>query len=110
MALPDGFDLHAFVQQTLAEDLGKGGDVTSAATIPADARFTAEMYCRQAIVLAGLEIAGEFFRALDADVTIELQAKDGDRVLHGTTIMRLSGNRSEERRVGKEGESRADRY
>jgi len=92
MALPDGFDLHAFVQQTLAEDLGKGGDVTSAATIPADARFTAEMNCRQAIVLAGLEIAAEFFRALDADVKIELPAKDGDRVIHGTNVMRLSGN------------------
>src|SRR5690349_23526423 len=92
MALPDGFDLHAFVQQTLAEDLGKGGDVTSKATIPADARFTAAMNCRQAIVLAGLEIAAEFFRTLDADVKIELPAKDGDRVIHGTTIMRLSGN------------------
>ena len=92
MALPDDFNLHAFVQQTLAEDLGKGGDVTSAATIPADARFTAEMNCRQAIVLAGLEIAAGFFRALDADVQIELPAKDGDRVIHATTVMRLSGN------------------
>jgi nicotinate-nucleotide pyrophosphorylase (carboxylating) len=92
MALPDSFDLRAFVQQTLAEDLGKGGDVTSAATIPADARFTADMNCRQAIVLAGLEIAAEFFRALDADVQIELPGKDGDAVVHGTTLMRLSGS------------------
>ena len=92
MALPDDFDLRAFVQQTLAEDLGKGGDVTSAATIPADARFTAEMNCRQAIVLAGLEIAAEFFRALDADVKIDLLTKDGDRLVHGTTVMRLSGD------------------
>src|SRR5690348_2734271 len=92
MALPDDFDLRAFVQHTLAEDLGKGGDVTSAATIPAEARFTAEMNCRQAIVLAGLEIAAEFFRALDAGVKVELLAKDGDRVVHGTTAMRLSGN------------------
>ncbi|MES2135825.1 MAG: nicotinate-nucleotide diphosphorylase (carboxylating), partial [Pseudomonadota bacterium] len=33
MALPDGFDLDEFVQRVLAEDLGSGGDVTSAATI-----------------------------------------------------------------------------
>jgi nicotinate-nucleotide pyrophosphorylase (carboxylating) len=92
MALPEDFDLHDFVQRMLAEDLGKGGDVTSNATIAADARFTAEMNCRQAVVLAGLEIAAEFFRTLDSDVKIDLAAKDGDRVAHGTTAMRLSGN------------------
>jgi len=92
MALPQDFDLHDFVQRMLAEDLGKGGDVTSNATIATDARFTAEMNCRQAVVLAGLEIAAEFFRTLDSDVKIDLAAKDGDGVAHGTTVMRLSGN------------------
>src|SRR4051795_2804984 len=92
MALPEDFDLHDFVQRTLAEDLGKRGDVTSNATIDANARFTAEMNCRQAVVLAGLDIAAEFFRALDAGVKIDLLAKDGDRVAHGTPVMRLGGN------------------
>ena len=92
MALPEGFDLDEFVQRVLAEDLGSGGDVTSNATIAADARFTAEMNARQAIVVAGIEIAAAFFKALDAEVEIELLAKDGDQVEHGTTLMRLSGN------------------
>ena len=92
MPLPESFDVAEFVQRVLAEDLGNLGDVTSKATIAADARFSAEMNCRQAIVLAGLEIAAGFFRALDADVQIELPAKDGDRVIHATTVMRLSGN------------------
>ena len=35
------FDLDDFVRRVLAEDLGEGGDVTSAATIAADAQFTA---------------------------------------------------------------------
>ena len=91
MALPDGFDLDDFVTRVLAEDLGEGGDVTSAATIAADARFTAEMNARQAIVVAGIEVAAAFFRALDADVDIELLAKDGEQVDHGTTLMRLNG-------------------
>ena len=65
MALPEDFDLDEFVQRVLAEDLGSGGDVTSNATIAADARFTAEMNARQAIVVAGLDIAAAFFRALD---------------------------------------------
>ena len=68
---PDNFDLDDFVHRVLAEDLGKGGDVTSAATIAADARFTAEMNARQPIVVAGIDVAVAFFRALDADVEIE---------------------------------------
>jgi nicotinate-nucleotide pyrophosphorylase (carboxylating) len=92
MTLPADFDLDEFVQRTLAEDLGTGGDITSAATIAADARFTAEMNARQPIVVAGIEIAEAFFRALDGAVEIEQVAKDGDRVGHGATLMRLSGN------------------
>jgi len=91
MALPEGFDLKEFVRGSLAEDLGTGGDVTSNATIAAEARLTAEMNCRQRIVVAGLEIAAEFFRALDPSVEIELLVQDGDQVVHGTTLMRLSG-------------------
>jgi len=92
MALPDGFDLDDFVQRVLAEDLGKGGDVTSAATIAAEARFTAEMNARQTMVVAGIDVAAAFFRKLDAGVQVEVHAKDGDRVEHGATLMRLSGN------------------
>jgi len=92
MALPDGFDLQQFVQSVLAEDLGAGCDVTSKATISKGARFAAEMNARQAIVVAGLEIAAAFFRALDADAKIELLVNDGERVGRGTTLMRLTGN------------------
>src|SRR5438309_1516440 len=92
MALPKDFDLDEFVSRVFAEDLGAGGDVTSTATIPADARFTAEMNARQALVVAGIEIAQAFFRRLDSEVTVELLAADGDHVEHETTLMRLSGN------------------
>ena len=92
MALPGDFDLDEFVSRALAEDLGKDGDVTSNATIAADARLTAEMNSRQEIVVAGLEIAAGFFRKLDTAVQIERQANDGDRVGVGAVLMRLSGN------------------
>jgi nicotinate-nucleotide pyrophosphorylase (carboxylating) len=92
MPLPEGFDTEEFVRGVLAEDLGAGGDVTSKATIDPDARFSAEMNCRQEIVLAGLDLAAAFFRALDPKIEIEQLAKDGDRVVHGTTLMRLAGN------------------
>lgn len=86
-----GFDLDGFVRATLAEDLGAGGDITSAAVIPADARFAGVMDSRDAIVVAGLPIAAAFFRALDPDVVIELLTSDGQRVAVGSDLMRLSG-------------------
>jgi nicotinate-nucleotide pyrophosphorylase (carboxylating) len=92
MTLPEGFDLDDFVRRVLAEDLGNGGDVTSTATIAEDARFTAEMNARQAITVAGIEIAAAFFRALDDNAEIKLMASDGDRVEHGATLMQLSGS------------------
>ena len=88
----DHFDVDEFVRRVLAEDLGSGGDVTSAATIAADARFTASINCREAIVVAGVDIAGAFFRALDPGVRIELEVGDGDHARTGTVLMRLDGN------------------
>ena len=92
MPLPTDFNLDGFVAQVLGEDLGAGGDVTSKATIPADARFTADMNCREPIVVAGLEIAAAFFRELDPEVTIDQLSEDGERIAAGTVLMRLSGN------------------
>jgi nicotinate-nucleotide pyrophosphorylase (carboxylating) len=92
MAVPEDFDLNEFVQRVLAEDLGKGGDVTSAATITAEARFAAEMNARQSMVVAGLEIAAAFFRQLDTTADIELLVEDGGLVERDATLMRLSGN------------------
>ena len=92
MALPEDFDIGNFVSQVLAEDLGSGGDVTSKATIPEDARFTAAMNARQPLVVAGIEIAAAFFRALEPKIELEMLVSDGERVEHGTTLMRMSGN------------------
>jgi nicotinate-nucleotide pyrophosphorylase (carboxylating) len=92
MALPADFDVGDFVARVLAEDLGSCGDVTSKATIAEDARFTAEMNCRQPIVVAGLEVAIAFFRALDAQVRIDVLASDGDALDAGSVLMRLEGN------------------
>jgi nicotinate-nucleotide pyrophosphorylase (carboxylating) len=86
------FDIPEFVQRVLAEDLGAGGDVTSRATIAADARFTATMNCREPISVAGLDLAIAFFRALDANVVIDRPVSDGDRVAAGTILLRLDGN------------------
>ena len=91
------FDLDAFVQATLAEDLGtgiEGGgvDVTSQSVIPEDARFSGVMDSRDAITVAGLPIAAAFFLALDPAAEIEILVHEGTAVEAGTDLMRLSGN------------------
>ena len=92
-----GFDLEAFVRDTLAEDLGEGlpgggRDVTSESVIPADARFSGVMDTRDAIEVAGLPIAEAFFRALDPEMTIEILVEEGASAPGGTDLMRLEGN------------------
>jgi nicotinate-nucleotide pyrophosphorylase (carboxylating) len=87
-----GFDTAVFVAATLAEDLGEGGDITSAAVIPADARFTSVMDSRDAITVAGLPLAADFFRALDPDVQIDILVAEGEHVPAGSDLMRLTGN------------------
>ena len=86
------FDLNEFVRRVLAEDLGSGGDVTSCATIAADARFAAVMACREPITVAGLDIAVAFFRALDREVRVTREVRDGDAIAAGTVLLRLDGN------------------
>jgi nicotinate-nucleotide pyrophosphorylase (carboxylating) len=92
MALPADFDIDDFVARVFAEDLGARGDVTSDATIAADARFSADVNAREPIVVAGIEIAAAFFRALDAEVSIDRLLGDGERASAGTRLMRLAGN------------------
>src|SRR6476659_3799714 len=87
-----GFVMQEFVHRVLAEDLGEGGDVTSRATICADARFSAQLAAREPIVVAGLEVAAGFFRELDAEVQVEMLARDGDRLEAGSALMCLEGN------------------
>jgi len=87
----DGFNSGAFVAATLAEDLEPGGDITSAAVIPAEARFVGVMVSRDPITVAGVELAADVFVALDPQARIEMLAKDGSAVPAGTALLRIEG-------------------
>ncbi len=88
----DHFDHTAFVASTLAEDVGEAGDVTGAAVIPVEARFTGVMDSRDAIIVAGLPLAEAFFRHLDPTVEVKTLVGEGESAPAGTDLMRLSGN------------------
>jgi nicotinate-nucleotide pyrophosphorylase (carboxylating) len=86
--LPD--DLGAQVRIALAEDVGSG-DI-SASLIPAEAQSSAQVISRENAVLCGTAWFDEVFRQLDASVTIDWQADDGDAIHMGQTLCILSGN------------------
>ncbi|HWE15205.1 MAG TPA: carboxylating nicotinate-nucleotide diphosphorylase [Solirubrobacteraceae bacterium] len=64
------------VARALAEDLGDG-DVTTAATVPAEARAQAVISQKAPGVIFGLDVAEEAFRALDTEATFERAVEDG---------------------------------
>lgn len=88
----DRLDLQGFVDAVLAEDFGDHGDITSAAVIPAEARFHGAMQSREDIVVAGLPIAEAIFRRLDRDADIAVDAAEGEKVPAGGVLMRIEGN------------------
>ncbi len=55
------------VRAALAEDLGRAGDITSAATIPPDAVARATIAARKPGVIAGLDLARAAFTQMSTD-------------------------------------------
>lgn len=79
------------VRAALAEDLGRAGDVTSNAVIPAGTRTRAELRARQAGVAAGLDAARLAFELIDPALTISQPVGDGDTLVPGTVLMTVEG-------------------
>jgi nicotinate-nucleotide pyrophosphorylase (carboxylating) len=79
------------VHAALNEDLGRAGDITSQATIPASAKATAVIASRQVGVIAGMAFAKSAFAMLDPNLKFEILVVDGGKVLVGTEVARISG-------------------
>src|SRR5216683_2662788 len=92
---PDAFlsplEIDAVVMRALAEDLGRAGDVTSIATIPADTPARAVVVARQAGVIAGLPLVAATFRKLAPDIAIAADRRDGVSVEAKTALMAVAG-------------------
>jgi nicotinate-nucleotide pyrophosphorylase (carboxylating) len=92
---PDAFlsplEIDAVVTRALAEDLGRAGDVTSIATIPASASARAVVVAREAGVISGLPLAAAAFAKLAPETAISAERRDGASVAGKTTLMTLEG-------------------
>lgn len=86
------FHIRTFVAAILSEDLGPTGrDITSESVIPSDMCFAGVMGSRDPIVVVGLPIAEAFFKYLDAGMTVEILADEGQHVPSGTDLIWLKG-------------------
>ncbi|WP_407526803.1 carboxylating nicotinate-nucleotide diphosphorylase [Methylobacterium oryzisoli] len=79
------------VRAALLEDLGRAGDLTTDAIVPAEARFTGAIVARQAGVVAGTDAAALAFGLLDPAVAVRVACPDGTRVGPGDAVIRLDG-------------------
>jgi len=84
--------LEPLVQAALVEDLGRRGDVTSQATIPAERQAKLQIRARQAGVICGMDVARLSFAAIDGQIEFVAQVQDGERVAAGTVLAIVSGN------------------
>jgi len=83
--------LEPLVRTALLEDLGRGGDLTTEAVVPADQTARAALVARAAGTLAGLDAAALAFQIMDPAVTAEPLKADGDALAPGDSLLRLTG-------------------
>jgi len=79
------------IDRTLAEDLGRAGDITTLATIPASARARAVIAAREGGVIAGSDLAIAAFRRLDQSIRFDTHVADGVSVSKGDVALAIEG-------------------
>ena len=80
----------SIVKSALAEDIGTG-DITTTLTIPDRSEATGVIGAKDQGVIAGLELVGATFRAVDDQIAVKEAVHDGAKVSCGETIATVSG-------------------
>jgi nicotinate-nucleotide pyrophosphorylase (carboxylating) len=81
------------VRRALAEDVGSG-DVTTLGTIDKEHQARGVLVAKSRCVIAGLDVAAEAFRQLDATATFRIHHADGTLCAPGTEIAEIRGRAS----------------
>ena len=79
------------VSRALREDFGDAGDITTAATIPANATSKANIAARKSGIIAGGDLALAAFRLVDPAIRISIEKDDGARAIEGKRILAIEG-------------------
>jgi len=88
--LPDVM-VEPLVRHALLEDLGRAGDITTHAIVPADLSVQTAMVARQAGVVAGGGLARLAFQLVDPDIRFVVARPDGSRIAPGDVIATVTG-------------------
>ncbi len=93
------------ILQALREDI-TSEDITTNSVMPEFKLGEVDLICKQDGVIAGLDVFKRVFELLDSNVTFDMQAKDGDTVIMGQHLGKITGDI----RVLLEGERTALNY
>jgi nicotinate-nucleotide pyrophosphorylase (carboxylating) len=81
----------ALIRLALEEDVGEG-DWTTLWTVPAERRVRARVVAKAPGVVAGMEVAREVFRTVDAGLAFDAPVADGGAVRPGELVVALEGS------------------
>lgn len=93
--IPSGVDTSvviSLIYAAMAEDVGRGGDITSDSTVGEDVQFTGAMIARHPMTIAGLGLAGLIFKSVNPDLVWNSDVEDGQDVDTGTVLASISGS------------------
>jgi nicotinate-nucleotide pyrophosphorylase (carboxylating) len=80
------------VRAGLLEDLGRAGDITTEAVVPAERHAVCTLVARDPGVVAGLDFARAAFAMVDPAITFTVKLPDASRVAPGEVIAEISGS------------------
>ncbi len=80
------------IDEALLEDLGRAGDITTNATIPADATASCVLASRENGIVSGMELARAAFAAIDSNVNFKAHVADCDIIKPGDKLATIGGN------------------
>ncbi|WP_201838070.1 carboxylating nicotinate-nucleotide diphosphorylase [Microvirga zambiensis] len=83
--------IEPIVRAALLEDLGRAGDITTDAVIPAAARLRGAIVAREPGVVAGVDAALLAFTLIDPAVAVAVDRPDGSRVERAEAVLHLEG-------------------
>ncbi|MBN9562704.1 MAG: carboxylating nicotinate-nucleotide diphosphorylase [Alphaproteobacteria bacterium] len=83
--------LEPVVRAALLEDLGRAGDITTDAIVPAGQRATTALVARQPGVVAGLDLAILAFQLIEPAIAIRVERPDGSALQPGDVVAEISG-------------------
>ena len=75
----------------LREDIG-GGDITTVSFVPENQQASARIIARERAIVAGIDVAADVFRRVDASLHPEILRGDGAIVDSGESVLELRGN------------------